>query len=422
MRTMSEIAKNTLEKIRIRRRQDGRKKYYGIPTGISTLDRVSSGLKKGELVCIAARPAMGKTALASCIAAHLALREKKSVLIYSGEMYAECYLHRIISVYAGIPMLVLRDGNLDASEMELLEKTTDEIASSRLHINDTPGISSKQLFEDCIRTKKEDGLDLLIVDFLQLLFLEKPHERREEAINEIILSLKRLAQELDIPVIVLSQLSRDLEWRADHRPMLADFMEDCVPNIADTVWFLYRDAYYDKDSMDDSIMEVIVAKQYMGATSYHNLLWEQDFGRCSDYHFAGNDGGEWDDMIKRFLSRLQNLTGTDISDIDVEDPFLIKRICEHDMTGAFELGNSDIQILMEDRIPETFADLVKICAIAHGVDVCEDESNDGYEPCELEMEWAAEKMRYSVMAAWYKLNHPQEFYQAYFEIYVCNEE
>lgn len=221
----------------------------GIPSGFTDLDRKTSGFQKGDFILVAARPSMGKTAFVLNIALHAALRAKKSVAIFSLEMSKEQLAFRMLCAEANIDMLKLRTGDLDEEDWFRLARAAGPMSESKIFIDDTPGISVNEMRSKCRRLKIEKGLDLIIVDYLQLMSGSKRSESRQQEVSEISRSLKALAKEMDAPVIALSQLSRAPEARSDHRPMLSDLRESgSIEQDADLVMFLYRDEYYHKDT------------------------------------------------------------------------------------------------------------------------------------------------------------------------------
>lgn len=246
----------------------------GIPSGFFDLDSKTSGFQKGDLVLIAARPSMGKTAFALNVAQYASLRNGNSVAVFSLEMSKEQLVNRMLCAEANIDMLKLRTGNLDDDDWVRLAKSAGPLASAKVFIDDTPGISVTEMRSKCRRLKIEHGLDMIIVDYLQLIQGRSKTENRQQEVSEISRSLKTLAKEIDAPVIALSQLSRAPEARADHRPMLSDLRESgSIEQDADVVCFLYRDEYYNKESDKKNIAEVIISKQRNGPTGTVELAF-----------------------------------------------------------------------------------------------------------------------------------------------------
>ncbi|MEF9935313.1 MAG: replicative DNA helicase [Clostridium sp.] len=260
----------------------------GIPSGFRDLDSRTSGFQKGDFVLIAARPSMGKTAFVLNLALHAGLRAEKSVAIFSLEMSREQLVYRMLCAEANIDMQKLRIGDLDDESWIRLGRASSPMSSSRIFIDDTPGITISELRSKCRRLKIEKGLDIIIIDYLQLMSGSRSSESRQQEVSEISRSLKAIAKEMGAPVIALSQLSRAPEVRADHRPILSDLRESgSIEQDADVVMFLYRDEYYDKESEKKGIAEVIIAKQRNGPTGTVELAWIGQYTRFRDldkYH------------------------------------------------------------------------------------------------------------------------------------------
>lgn len=260
----------------------------GVPTGFVDLDRKTSGFQKGDMVLIAARPSMGKTAFVLNIALHAALREGKSVAIFSLEMSKEQLVYRMICSEANVDMQKLRTGDLDDDDWVRLARAAGPMANSRMFIDDTPGVSITEMRSKCRRLKIEKGLDLIMVDYLQLMSGSRKSESRQQEVSEISRSMKAIAKEMGAPVIALSQLSRAPEIRADHRPILSDLRESgSIEQDADIAMFLYRDEYYNKETDKKNIAEVIIAKQRNGPTGTVELAWlgqYTKFGNLDRFH------------------------------------------------------------------------------------------------------------------------------------------
>ena len=270
---ISTVVNNALDKISIAARNKGA--VTGIPTGFIDLDFKTAGLQPSDLVLIAARPSMGKTAFVLNIAQHVAFRQNLSCAIFSLEMSKEQLVNRLFSLQSGVDAQKLRTGNLDESDWESLIEGATDIGQSKLIIDDTPGISIGELRSKCRRYKLEHGLDIIMIDYLQLMTGSgKNAESRQQEISEISRSLKGLARELQVPVIALSQLSRAVESRPDKRPMLSDLRESgAIEQDADVVMFIYRDDYYNHESPDKGISEIIIAKQRNGPIGTVKLAW-----------------------------------------------------------------------------------------------------------------------------------------------------
>ena len=236
----------------------------GVPSGFTDLDAKTSGFQKGDMVLIAARPSMGKTTFALNIAENAALREGKSVVIFSLEMPKEQLAYKLLCSEANVDMLKLRTGNLDDKDWENIARATGPLSKAKIYIDDTAGVTVVEMRSKCRRLKMEYGIDLILIDYLQLMS-GSSSENRQQEVSEISRSIKALAKEMECPVIALSQLSRAPEQRADHRPMLSDLRESgSIEQDADLVMFLYRDEYYNKETEDKNMAECIVAKHRNG--------------------------------------------------------------------------------------------------------------------------------------------------------------
>ncbi len=268
-----QVVMNALEKIEKASQQEGT--VTGIPTGFIDLDYRTAGLQPSDLILIAARPSMGKTAFVLNIAQHTAFHENLAVAIFSLEMSKEQLVNRMFSLESRVDAQALRTGNLSDADWEQLVEGAGIIGDSRLIIDDTPGISISEMRSKCRKYKLEQGLDLIIIDYLQLMSGSgRGSESRQQEISDISRSLKALARELSVPVIALSQLSRAVEQRPDHRPMLSDLRESgAIEQDADVVMFIYRDDYYNKDTDKQGISEIIIAKQRNGPIGTVELAW-----------------------------------------------------------------------------------------------------------------------------------------------------
>lgn len=267
-----QVVMNALEKIENASKQKGT--VTGIPTGFIDLDYRTAGLQPSDLILIAARPSMGKTAFVLNIAQNMAFREHKSVAIFSLEMSKEQLVNRLFSLEARVDAQALRTGNMSDADWEKLVEGAGIVGDSRLIIDDTPGISISEMRSKCRKFKLEQGLDIIIIDYLQLMTGSGRSESRQQEISEISRSLKALARELKVPVVALSQLSRAVEQRPDHRPMMSDLRESgAIEQDADVVMFIYRDDYYNKDTDLKGISEIIIAKQRNGPIGTVNLAW-----------------------------------------------------------------------------------------------------------------------------------------------------
>ena len=247
----------------------------GIPTGFADLDYKTAGLHESDLILVAARPAMGKSAFALNIATNAAVHAKRPVVIFNLEMSKSQLVNRILCSEAMVDSNKVRTGKIDEEDWIKLATALGPLSEAPIYIDDTPGISIAEIRAKCRKLKIEKDLGLIVIDYLQLIQGSgKKNASREQEISEISRSLKILAKELDVPVIALSQLSRAAEARQDHRPMLSDLRESgAIEQDADIVMFLYRDDYYNPDSEKKNIAEVILAKHRAGSTGTVELLW-----------------------------------------------------------------------------------------------------------------------------------------------------
>lgn len=248
----------------------------GVPTGFSDLDYKTAGLHESDLILIAARPAMGKSAFALNIATNAAVRGNVPVAIFSLEMSKEQMVNRILCSEAMVDSNKVRTGKIDDEDWMKLAGSLGPLSESGIYIDDTPGISVMEIRAKCRKLKLEKNIGLVVIDYLQLVqgSSNRKGGSREQEISEISRSLKILAKEINVPVIALSQLSRAPEQRPDHRPMLSDLRESgAIEQDADIVVFLYRDDYYNEDSEKKNIAEVIIAKHRSGSTGTVELLW-----------------------------------------------------------------------------------------------------------------------------------------------------
>lgn len=270
---------------------ENKTEFTGIPTGFTQLDKVTSGFQPGEMTIIAARPSMGKTAFSLNIAQHIVLREKKSLAYFSVEMAKEQLMMRMLASEARVNLADLRKGRLSDNDWPRLIDRASKLAEARLFIDDTSGISPFEIRAKCRRLKAQHGLDIIMIDYLQLMDLKQKVESRERAVSEISRTLKAIAKELEIPVVALAQLNRGVENRGDRRPMLSDLRESgSIEQDADVIMMLFREDYYDRDNPDiKGISEVIVAKQRNGPTGTVKLRWEAHFGRFSDLEEGGGE-------------------------------------------------------------------------------------------------------------------------------------
>ncbi len=275
------IVMNAMEKIEQASKIKG--SVTGIATGFSDLDYQTAGMQPSDLVLVAARPSMGKTAFVLNIAQNVAFKEKEAVAIFSLEMSKEQLINRMFSLESRVDAQHLRKGQLSDSEWEKLIESAGVIGKSKLIIDDTPGISIGQMRSKCRKYKLEHGLKMIIIDYLQLMSGSGKGDSRQQEISDISRALKSLARELSVPVIALSQLSRAVEQRPDHRPMLSDLRESgAIEQDADVVMFIYRDDYYNKDTEKKGIAEIFIAKQRNGPIGTIDLAWLPEYTKFAN--------------------------------------------------------------------------------------------------------------------------------------------
>lgn len=273
-----DVVLRTLDSIEQAARQKGH--VTGLETGFRDLDYKTAGLQPSDLILIAARPAMGKTAFALNIAEYIALHSQSTLAVFSLEMSKEQLVKRMLSMNSKVDSQKIRTGGLEDEEWGKLVESVRRLGNSNLVIDDTSGITVSELRSKCRKLKMEKGLDLVIIDYLQLMSGggSRRGENRQQEISDISRSLKVMARELNVPVIALSQLSRAVEQRPDKRPMLSDLRESgAIEQDADMVMFLYRDEYYNPDTEQKGQAEVIIAKQRSGPTGSVHLAWLAQF-------------------------------------------------------------------------------------------------------------------------------------------------
>ena len=251
----------------------------GVGSGFNELDHMTAGFKEGEVIIVAARPSMGKTAFLVNLVVHALLREKKKVAFFSVEMSKEQMALRMLSLICRIPLSHLRVGKLSDKSWSVLITKASELSESKLFMDDTAPISPVEIRSKCRKLKAKGNLDMVVVDYLQLMSLNKRVENREREVSEISRQLKALSKELKVPVIALAQLNRSVESRTDQRPLLSDLRESgSIEQDADVIMMLYRDEYYNKDSDQKGVTELIVNKQRNGPVGTVKLRWVAEYG------------------------------------------------------------------------------------------------------------------------------------------------
>ena len=277
-----QVVMNAMDKIEKASKNKGN--VTGVATGFIDLDYRTAGMQPSDLILVAARPSMGKTAFVLNIAQHVAFKLNQTVAIFSLEMSKEQLVDRLFSLESRVDSQHLRTGNLSDAEWEKLIESAGVIGKSNLIIDDTPGISISELRSKCRKYKLDHDLKMIIIDYLQLMSGSgRGSDSRQQEISDISRSLKALARELNVPVIALSQLSRAVEQRPDHRPMLSDLRESgAIEQDADVVMFIYRDDYYNKDTDRKGIAEIIIAKQRNGPIGTVELVWLPDYTKFAN--------------------------------------------------------------------------------------------------------------------------------------------
>jgi replicative DNA helicase len=279
---------------RVQEMADNPNDITGVPTGFYDLDRMTAGLQAGDLIVLAARPSMGKTALAINIAEHVALNEQLPVAVFSMEMGASQLAVRVVGSIGRIDQGHLRTGKLTDEEWPRLTEAIEKLRNISLHIDETPGLTVSELRANARRLARTVGgkLGLIVVDYIQLMSVSSSmsEENRATAVGEISRGLKMLAKELQCPVIALSQLSRGVESRTDKRPMMSDVRESgAIEQDADVIMFIYRDDYYNKDSKEPGVAEVILSKQRNGPTGTVKLTFLKNLTRFESLASYGSD-------------------------------------------------------------------------------------------------------------------------------------
>ncbi|MEE6452411.1 replicative DNA helicase [Gottfriedia acidiceleris] len=277
--SIKDVVFTTFSKIETLFNQRG--EITGVPTGFTDLDRMTAGFQPNDLIIVAARPSVGKTAFALNIAQNVATKTDENVAIFSLEMGADQLVMRMLCAEGNINAQALRTGNLEQEDWNKLTMAASSLAGTGIYIDDTPGIRVNDIRAKCRRLKQEHGLGMILIDYLQLIQGNgKSGENRQQEVSEISRSLKGLARELKVPLIALSQLSRSVESRQDKRPMMSDIRESgSIEQDADIVAFLYRDDYYDKESENKNIIEIIIAKQRNGPVGTVSLAFVKEYNK-----------------------------------------------------------------------------------------------------------------------------------------------
>ena len=268
----------------LHQRYESKGSVTGLATGFADLDELTAGLQPSDLIIVAARPSMGKTALAVNFAEHAAMRSKKAVAIFSMEMSASQLAFRLISSLGRINQQHLRTGDIQEEEWPRVTSAITMLSDAKIFIDDTPALSPAELRARARRLKREHDLGLIVIDYLQLMAVPGNKENRATEISEISRGLKALAKELNIPVIALSQLNRSLEQRTDKRPVMADLRESgAIEQDADVILFIYRDEYYNPESSDKGLAEIIIGKQRNGPTGTVKLTFLGQYTKFENF-------------------------------------------------------------------------------------------------------------------------------------------
>ncbi len=279
-RHIKDVLVETYDNIELLHTQKG--DVTGIPTGFRDLDKITAGFQRNDLIIVAARPSVGKTAFALNVAQNVATKTDENVAIFSLEMGAEQLVMRMLCAEGNIDAQVLRTGALEAEDWRKLTMAMGSLSNAGIFIDDSPGIRVNEIRSKCRRLQQEHGLGMIMIDYLQLIAGSgrKPGENRQQEVSEISRSLKALARELKVPVIALSQLSRGVEQRQDKRPMMSDLRESgSIEQDADIVSFLYREDYYDKETENQNMIEIIIAKQRNGPTGTVTLAFAKEYNK-----------------------------------------------------------------------------------------------------------------------------------------------
>ncbi|MBQ8085604.1 MAG: replicative DNA helicase [Lachnospiraceae bacterium] len=278
---MKEIALSVLDNIEASAKRGS--KVTGVPTGFIDLDNKLTGLHGSELILIAARPAMGKTAFALNIAQNAAMKSGIPVAIFSLEMSKEQLATRLIAMDSQVDSQAIRTGQILDNDWDKIMESTYRVGETQMYIDDTPGINIAELRSKCRKLKQTKDIGLIVIDYLQLMNAGGRSESRQQEISTISRALKKLARELDVPVVALSQLNRAVDSREDHKPVMSDLRESgAIEQDADVIMFIYRDDYYNKDSPKQRIADIIVAKQRNGSTGSVELAWLGEYTKFAN--------------------------------------------------------------------------------------------------------------------------------------------
>ncbi|CAM3648935.1 replicative DNA helicase [Marinicrinis lubricantis] len=280
--SIRDVVMEVFDKVEMLYQQKGN--TTGIPSGFIDLDKMTSGFQRNDLIIVAARPSVGKTAFALNIAQNVGVRAKETVAIFSLEMSAAQLVQRMLCAEANVDAGRLRTGYLENDDWEKLTMAIGALAEANIYIDDSPAVTVADIRSKCRRLKRERGLGMIVIDYLQLIHGRGKSDNRQQEVSEISRTLKQIARELEVPVIALSQLSRSVEQRQDKRPMMSDLRESgSIEQDADIVAFLYRDDYYNQDTEKKNIIEIIVAKQRNGPVGTVELVFMKNYNKFVNY-------------------------------------------------------------------------------------------------------------------------------------------
>ncbi|MGR4030919.1 replicative DNA helicase, partial [Bacillus sp. ZZQ-131] len=287
---IKDVLVDAYDKIELLHNQKG--EVTGIPTGFTELDKMTAGFQRNDLIIVAARPSVGKTAFSLNIAQNVATKTDENVAIFSLEMGSDQLVMRMLCAEGNIDAQRLRTGSLTSDDWAKLTMAMGSLSNAGIYIDDTPGIKVNEIRAKCRRLKQEQGLGMVLIDYLQLIQGSgKSGENRQQEVSEISRTLKGIARELQVPVIALSQLSRGVESRQDKRPMMSDIRESgSIEQDADIVAFLYREDYYDRETENKNTIEIIIAKQRNGPVGSVELAFVKEFNKFVNLERRFEDG------------------------------------------------------------------------------------------------------------------------------------
>lgn len=283
-----QVVMNVVEQLE--KKFENRGEVTGIPSGFVDLDRMTAGFQRSDLIIVAARPSVGKTAFALNVAQNVAVKANEVVAVFSLEMSAEQLVQRMVNAEGNIDASAARTGYLTEEDWSKLASAAGVLGEANIHIDDTPALTVHDICTKSRQLKKEQGLGMIVIDYLQLISGRGKSDNRQQEVSEISRTLKQLARELEVPIIALSQLSRGVEQRQDKRPMMSDLRESgAIEQDADIVAFLYRDDYYNQDTEKKNIIEIIISKQRNGPVGTVELVFLKNFNKFVNYECVQSD-------------------------------------------------------------------------------------------------------------------------------------